>query len=67
MATEKRLITSRAYGNEFPMVIAMLADGRLHAEPLITQRLPLTDALQKGLTQYEVHAATNVRTVIEIS
>jgi (R,R)-butanediol dehydrogenase / meso-butanediol dehydrogenase / diacetyl reductase len=67
MADEKRLVTSRAYGDEFPMVIAMLSDGRLQAELLITQRLPLTDALQKGLTPYEVHAATNVRTVIEIS
>ena len=67
MATEKRLVTSRAYGDEFPMVIAMLSDGRLQAEPLITQRLPLAEALWKGLTQYETHAATNVRTVIKIS
>ena len=67
MANEQRLITSRAYGDEFPMVIAMLSDGRLQAEPLITQRLPLTDALRKGLSQYEAHAATNVRTVIDMS
>ena len=67
MATEQRLVTSRAYGDEFPMVISMLSDGRLQAEPLITQRLPLNDALRKGLSQYEAHAATNVRTVIEIS
>ena len=66
MASEQQLITSRAYGDEFPVVIAMLADGRLQAEPLITQRLPLADALAKGLTMYEANAATNVRTVIEI-
>jgi (R,R)-butanediol dehydrogenase / meso-butanediol dehydrogenase / diacetyl reductase len=67
MADEKRLVTSRAYGDEFPMVIVMLSDGRLQAEPLITQRLPLSEALRKGLSQYEAHAATNVRTVIEMS
>lgn len=67
MANELQVITSRAYGDEFPAVIAMLADGRLRAEPLITQRLPLADAMQKGLRQYEASAAMNVRTIIEVS
>jgi len=66
MANEQQLITSRAYGDEFPTVIAMLSDRRLQAEPLITQRLPLKDALAKGLSMYEANAATNVRTVIEM-
>jgi len=66
MANERQLITSRAYGDEFPSVIAMLSDGRLRAEPLITQRLPLEDALSKGLCVYEANASTNVRTVVEM-
>ena len=61
------LITSRAYGDEFPTVIAMLADGSLRAEPLITQNLPLADAMRKGLSRYEMDAAINVRTIIEMS
>jgi hypothetical protein len=45
----------------------MLADGRLRAEPLITQNLPLVDAMSRGLSQYEANAATNVRTIIKMS
>jgi len=67
MANERQIITSRAYGDEFPMVISMLSDGRLRAEPLITQRLQLDDALSKGLFAYEANASTNVRTVIRIA
>ena len=66
MGNELQVITSRAYGNEFPTVIAMLSDGRLRAEPLVTQRLPLADAMRKGLSQYEATAAVNVRTIIEM-
>ena len=66
MGSELQVITSRAYADEFPMVIAMLADGRLKAEPLITQTLPLSEAMRKGLSQYEATAATNVRTIIEM-
>jgi (R,R)-butanediol dehydrogenase/meso-butanediol dehydrogenase/diacetyl reductase len=66
MAHEQRVTTSRAYGDEFPTVIAMLSDGRLRAEPLITQRLSLADALDKGLMVYEANASRNVRTVIEM-
>jgi (R,R)-butanediol dehydrogenase / meso-butanediol dehydrogenase / diacetyl reductase len=67
MGNELQVVTSRAYGDEFPTVIAMLADGRLRAEPLITQSLPLVDAMSRGLSQYEVNAATNVRTIIKMS
>ena len=66
MGNELQLVTSRAYADEFPTVIAMLSDGRLQAEPLITQKLPLADAMRKGLSQYEANAATNVRTIIEM-
>jgi (R,R)-butanediol dehydrogenase/meso-butanediol dehydrogenase/diacetyl reductase len=66
MGNELQLVTSRAYADEFPTVIAMLSDGRLQAEALITQKLPLVDAMSKGLSQYEANAATNVRTIIEM-
>ena len=66
LGNELQVITSRAYADEFPAVIAMLADGRLKAEPLITQTLPLSEAMRKGLSQYEAAAAANVRTIIEM-
>ncbi len=66
MGKEQQVVTSRAYGDEFPSVIAMLSDGRLRAEPLITQRLPLSEAMSKGLSHYEDSVATNVRTIIEM-
>jgi (R,R)-butanediol dehydrogenase / meso-butanediol dehydrogenase / diacetyl reductase len=67
MGYELKVVMSRAYGDEFPTVIAMLSDGRLAAEPLITRRLRLSDALGKGLSDYDASAASNVRTIIEIS
>ena len=67
MGNELQVVTSRAYSDEFPAVIAMLEDGRLRAEPMITQNLPLVDAIPMGLSQYEVNTATNVRTIIEMS
>lgn len=66
MSRERRIITSFGYSEEFPTVIAMLSDGRLQAEPLITRTIPLADALEQGLRQYETVAASSVRTVIEM-
>jgi (R,R)-butanediol dehydrogenase / meso-butanediol dehydrogenase / diacetyl reductase len=66
MDKELKVIMSRAYSTEFPTVIAMLSDGRLAAEPLITQRLPLSEAFRQGLSQYDAAAATNIRTIIEM-
>jgi len=67
MKKELSMIASLAYGEEFPTVIAMLADGRLKAEPLITRRLPLDSALEDGLKPYETHAVRNIRMVIDMT
>jgi (R,R)-butanediol dehydrogenase/meso-butanediol dehydrogenase/diacetyl reductase len=66
LAQEKTIVTSLAYGPEFGPVIDMLADSRLRAEPLITRTLPLAQAVEQGLRQYEEFAPTNIRTLIEI-
>ena len=63
---EKTIITSLAYSDEFPTVIAMLNDGRLQAEPLITRTISIADTVEKGLRQYEAVGAENVRTVIQM-
>lgn len=63
---EKAVITSLAYGDEFPTVIAMLADGRLRAEPLVTRTVPLSESLA-ALAAYEKLAASTIRTLIEVN
>lgn len=65
VSSEKNIVTSLAYGDEFPIVIKMLADRRLQAEPLITRSFRLEEALNEGLREYETLSATNVRMVID--
>jgi (R,R)-butanediol dehydrogenase / meso-butanediol dehydrogenase / diacetyl reductase len=50
MLTEKRCTGSFAYTrDDFRTVIDMIADGRLDPAPLITSRIGLADALEKGI------------------
>ena len=64
IAREQCLVTSLAYPDEFPKVIAMLAGGRLKAEPLITRTLSLEESVEEGLHRYEELAASNIRTLM---
>jgi (R,R)-butanediol dehydrogenase / meso-butanediol dehydrogenase / diacetyl reductase len=63
---EKSMMTSLAYGTEYPVTIAMLADGRLRAEPLITDCVPLAEACER-ICEFESRGATNIKTLLEIS
>ena len=63
---EKAIVTSLGYSDEFPAVIAMLADGRLEAEPLISRTVSLAQAVEIGLNRYEDLGVTNIRTLISI-
>ena len=45
--------------------IAMLADGRLRAEPLITNCVPLSQGCAH-IREFENRGATNVKTLLEI-
>jgi len=50
MITEKRVTGSFAYSrDDFRTVIDMIADGRLDPVPLVTSRIQLADALEKGI------------------
>jgi len=62
---EKSIVTSLAYGTEYPATIAMLADGRLRAEPLITNCVPLSQGCAH-IREFENRGATNVKTLLEI-
>jgi (R,R)-butanediol dehydrogenase/meso-butanediol dehydrogenase/diacetyl reductase len=49
LAHEKELIGSSAYVDEFPEAIRLLADKRVRIEPLVTARVPLAEAVTRGL------------------
>ena len=63
---EKTVTTTNAYNDEFPIVIAMLNDGRLKAEPLVSQTFPLKDAWS-NLTRFEEVGKANIKMLIEMS
>lgn len=46
--TEKKIIGSICYCNDFPSTIAMMADGRIKAEGYITKRIALDDIVKEG-------------------
>lgn len=49
LAHEKEVVGSSAYVDEFPEAIRLLAEGRVRIDPLVTARVPLEDALSRGL------------------
>ena len=63
LSKEKAITTTNGYNDEFPIVIAMLNDGRLQAEPLITQVFPLRDAFG-FLTRFEELGKSNIKMLI---
>lgn len=62
----KAIATTNGYNDEFPIVIAMLNDGRLKAEPLITETFEL-DAALGFLTRFDEFGRTNVKMLIEMA
>ncbi len=45
---EKNIAGSICYNNDFPKVIAMMADGRIKADGYITKKIALDDIIEKG-------------------
>lgn len=66
LSAEKTVTTTIAYNDEFPVVIAMLNDSRLKAEPLITQTLGLDEALGT-LMHFEDFGKSNIKMLIEMN
>lgn len=46
--TEKKIVGSICYCNDFPSTIAMMADNRIRAEGYITKRIALDDIVREG-------------------
>jgi (R,R)-butanediol dehydrogenase/meso-butanediol dehydrogenase/diacetyl reductase len=66
LSKEKTITTTNAYNDEFPIVIAMLNDGRLRAEPLITQSFPLKDAVG-FLMRFEELGKANIKMLVDMA
>lgn len=66
LSKEKAIVTTIAYTDEFPLVIAMLNDGRLTSKPLITRTFPLKEALG-FLTRFEELGSNNVKMLVDLT
>jgi (R,R)-butanediol dehydrogenase/meso-butanediol dehydrogenase/diacetyl reductase len=63
---ELRLLGSRGYAGEYPLVIAAMANGRI-ADPgrMVTATVPLEAAVQDGFRQLVENRAAHVKIIVE--
>lgn len=61
---EKELVGSLAYCGEFDAAIALLADGRIKAEHLITGKIKLDDIVEKGFEELLKNRESNVKILV---
>jgi (R,R)-butanediol dehydrogenase / meso-butanediol dehydrogenase / diacetyl reductase len=65
VGAEKSIIAALAYGIEYPTTIAMLQDGRLRADEMITGTVPLSEA-SDHLKNFEAAGRQGIKTLIEL-
>ena len=67
MSTEKEIIgsLSHVYDEDYAAAIRFLGDGRVQAEPLISDRIPLTDLMSRGLARLEAQAADTLKILVK--
>ena len=53
-----------AYSGEFDTAIALLADGRLKAEPLITGKIKLVDIVENGFKELLKNRESNIKILV---
>jgi (R,R)-butanediol dehydrogenase/meso-butanediol dehydrogenase/diacetyl reductase len=63
-AHEKGIIGASAYTDEFPLALAMLADGRIRATPLIGEQIALRDLDEKGFQSLLTYPGRNVKILV---
>jgi (R,R)-butanediol dehydrogenase/meso-butanediol dehydrogenase/diacetyl reductase len=61
---ERELIGIMNNGGEFPQAIQMLADGRVNPEPMISNRIPLEDVVEKGFKACIENKSANVKVIV---
>jgi len=61
---EKEVYGSLAYYGEFDTAIALLADGRIVGEPLITGKIKLDEIVEKGFEELIAHKESNIKILV---
>jgi (R,R)-butanediol dehydrogenase/meso-butanediol dehydrogenase/diacetyl reductase len=64
LAHEKEIIGSSAYVDEFPEAIRLLAERRVRMDPIVTTKIPLEDAVSRGLEALARREEGHVKIVI---
>ncbi len=61
---EKEILGSLAYYGEFATAIALMADGRIIAEPLITARIKLDDIVENGFKELLANREKHIKILV---
>jgi (R,R)-butanediol dehydrogenase/meso-butanediol dehydrogenase/diacetyl reductase len=61
---ERELIGTMNNGGEFPQAIQMLADGRVDPTPMISNRIPLEEVVEKGFKECINNKASNIKVIV---
>jgi threonine dehydrogenase-like Zn-dependent dehydrogenase len=64
LAHEKEIVGSSAYTDEFPVAIALLVDGRVRIEPLVTATVPLEAVIPRGLEALRRREEAHVKIMV---
>jgi (R,R)-butanediol dehydrogenase/meso-butanediol dehydrogenase/diacetyl reductase len=69
VGTEKEILgsLSHVYDEDFAAALQLLGDGRVRAEPLISDRIPLADLLPRGLHRLEAQSADTLKILVRPS
>lgn len=63
-ATEKELIGTVAYEDDFPRAIALVRDGRVDPRPLVTGRVTLDRAVPDGIEELAGHPERQIKILV---
>jgi (R,R)-butanediol dehydrogenase/meso-butanediol dehydrogenase/diacetyl reductase len=65
--TEKEIIgsLSHVYDEDYATAVHWLADGRIHAEPLISVRIPLERLIEEGLERLAQRATETLKVLVK--
>jgi (R,R)-butanediol dehydrogenase/meso-butanediol dehydrogenase/diacetyl reductase len=61
---EKEVLGSLAYYGEFNTAIALMADGRIVADPMITARIKLDDIVEKGFKELLANREKHIKILV---
>ena len=67
MSNEKTIVGSTTYVDEMGMAIALLANKRIDVSHLITSKVSLKDAVEKGFNKLLDNKEDNLKVLLQIS